>query len=115
MFLNTDYDYLIMFDDDCEQVGNHIDGLHFLDQIRTHPDGWGYTRDWLLKPFAISKAIYSQIDVRNVDLSWGEASEDALLWLGCRLHYPDKAFKFSGRLKDNSVFGWDPNSTWFNE
>jgi hypothetical protein len=78
-FLESEYDYLIMLDDDCILQGNKAGGLNYINQLKSHPCGVGTFRDRLLKLFAISKEIYREVDIRQVDLIKGEASEDNLL------------------------------------
>jgi len=112
-FLDLDYDYLIMLDDDSELVGTEADKyLAFIDR---HPDCWisiNYTKS-LLKLFAISKTIFRQVDFDDNTIELGGAVEDKELH--AKLIYN---FKSAGRefpkldFKDISLPTDDPDSTW---
>jgi hypothetical protein len=95
-FLESEYDYLIMFDDDA--IIQCLDGnspQDYLDLIDKHPDGFmflQYDDGSQLNGCAISKQIYSVEPMVNVDAEKSEAFEDDLFsWL---LHnkYPEKEF-----------------------
>lgn len=93
-FLESDYDYLIMLDDDgmikCD------DPSMYLAEIDNHPDGIGVIRHvgCPLMLLAISRTIYSQIDMPDLDAEKGQGFEDDLFVAQCFNRFPDKAFDF---------------------
>jgi len=118
-FLASDYDYLIMLDDDF--IVSSTDPQGFLDEIDKHPDGVGAIRKAPspLPFFSISKAIYSQINFPNIDPEKGEGFEDDIFTAQCFARFPDKAFMFPKGLADDASFHYEgPGkcpSTWSRE
>lgn len=118
-FLESNYDYLIMLDDDARIFTDNPD--QYLDEIDNHPDGIGVIRmnSAPLNLCAISKYIYSQIDMPDVDPEQSEGFEDDLFVATCFARFPDKSFKFSeGLVSENSLHYVGPGacpSTWAKE
>ena len=102
IFLESDYDYLIMLDDDTEILCP--DAKAYLQEIDDHPDGFGVIRhrNHPLILSAISKHIYSQIDLPDIDLEKYEGFGSDIFVAQCFHRFPDKCFNFSPSvIKDN--------------
>lgn len=93
-FLESDYDYLIMLDDDG--IISTEDPSVYMSEIDKHPNGVGVIRhnNCPLMLLAISKYIYSQITFDDVDPEKGEGFEDDIFVASCFTKFPDKAFDF---------------------
>lgn len=93
-FIKSNYDYLIMLDDDgmiqCD------DPSIYLSAIDNHPGGIGVIRHTAcpLMLLAISKEIYSQIDMPDMNPEISQGFEDDLFVAMCFQQFPDKAFDF---------------------
>lgn len=69
-FLNSEYDFLIMLDDDCILTGDSIDGQMYKKQASLHPDKIGYFVGRFLKLLCMPKEVYRQIpDFEDVEYS----------------------------------------------
>ena len=119
-FLNSNYDYLIMLDDDFIIEAN--DPQAYMDAIDNHPNGFGALKRYPPSPltfFAISKYIYNQIDMPNVNPEKGEGFEDDIFTAQCFAKFPDASFIFpDGCVRDNSFHYEGPGkcpSTWSKE
>lgn len=113
-FLESEYDYLIMLDDDCKLVGNS--GEDYLKEIKLHPNGFGWFSNHLLKLFAISKYIYSQIEMPDIDAEKLQGFEDKIFISMCRIRFPELEFEFDRHKLDEISYGdtQGPPSTWWN-
>lgn len=113
-FLELDYDYMIMLDDDSELVGSYLDAQLYLDQIEQHPKMWAYYTPALLKLFAISKEVYALIDFPDGEAEQGDFFEDMFLTKALEKLHPDKQFKFIRTgFREHSNSSRDPYSTWY--
>lgn len=118
-FLESDYDYLIMLDDDFIVVAN--DPQAYMDEIDKHPDGFGAIRrsPSPLPFFAISKHIYEQIDMPNIDPEKGEGFEDDVFTAQCFSRFSEYGFMFPKGAVDEKSFHYEgPGkcpSTWSRE
>lgn len=94
-FLASDYDYLIMLDDDGRIV--NANPSKYMEEIDKHPSGIGVIRHRMcpLMFLAISKDLYSQIDMPDIHAEKGEGFEDDIFVAQCFSAFPDKAFDFS--------------------
>ena len=113
-FLNSEYDYLIMLDDDSELMGTEEDAKKYLSQIESNPGKFGVFKEALLKLFAISKEMYSLVDFPDLEAERGEIF--VFIWLIMYLNkkYPSKKFVFKRYgLDDTSNSGNDSHSTWY--
>lgn len=103
-FLETDYDYIIMLDDDAMVTA--FNPQRYLDEIDQHPDGIGALR-WINGPlqlFAISKSKFAQVEYLDVDPEKGQGFEDDLFANRCRTMFPNDCYDFSSDLvKENSL------------
>lgn len=111
-FLESDYDYLIMLDDDCVLSGNS--GKEYLKQIEDNPDCFIEFNKTLLKLFAISKTLFKQVDYDDLSPENGEGFEDRLFVNTLRKKFPElrREFKNTG-IQQHSESTADPLSTWY--
>lgn len=112
-FLESEYDYLIMLDDDSDLVGS---GTDYIREIKLHPDGFGWFSNHLLKLFAISKYVYSNVEMPNISAEKVEGFEDKIFISMCRIKYPDREFEFDRSKLDEVSYcsPTGPKSTWWN-
>lgn len=109
-YCNTDY--LIMLDDDCELSGTS--GREYLKQIDDNPDCFIEFNKTLLKLFAISRYIFSQVDYDNLSPEKGEAFEDRVFVNKLRKKFPDRRREFKDTLiNEISISTRDNLSTWY--
>lgn len=94
-FLASEYDYLIMLDDDARIINANPN--KYMEEIDNHPSGIGVIRRRMcpLMFLAISKDIYSQIDMPDIDAENDGGFEDDIFVAQCFSTFPDKAFDFS--------------------
>lgn len=111
-FLASEYDYLIMLDDDCEVAG--ISGQEYLKQIENNPNCFIEFKSTLLKLFAISKTIFKEVDYENIEAENGDGFEDRIFVNTLRIKFPDarREFQKTG-LTESSISTNDPLSTWY--
>lgn len=116
-FINSDFDYLIMLDDDAKLVGTRSDASLYLDQIENHPGKWyGVYKSQLLKLFAISKDMFREVDYPEGEAEHGDFFEDMYLIMLLNKLYPRNKFLFTrNTLNDISDSANDPNSTWYHK
>ena len=118
-FLELDYDYLVMLDDDARIISADPQG--YMAEIDKHPDSIGVIRhnNCPLMFFAISKYIYSQIEWLDIDPERGEGFEDDIFTARCFAKFPDRAFDFpAGLIVEQSLHYTGPGkcpSTWAKE
>ncbi len=118
-FLDSDYDYLIMLDDDGMIQAE--DPSIYMNEIDKHPDCIGVIRhvDCPLMLLAISKTIYSQVDMPDIDAEKGEGFEDDLFVATCFAKFPDKSFDFPKDCISETSFKYTGEgecpSTWARE
>lgn len=111
-FLASDYDMLIMLDDDCEIVGNS--GQEYLKQLYSYPGCFIEFKKTLLKLFAISKDVFELVDFDDTNPENGDGFEDRIFVNTLRKKYPDKRKLFINTgLTEHSIATADVYSTWF--
>ena len=117
LFLDSEYDYMIMLDDDAKLVGTRSDASLYLDQIENHPGKWyGIYKSQLLKLFAISKDMFKEVDYPEGEAENGDFFEDMYLIMLLNKLYPENKFLFTrNTLNDISDSANDPNSTWYHK
>ena len=113
-FLNSEYDYLIMLDDDCEIYGSKESAKLYINQILNNPGKCGLFNATLLKLFAISKELFSEVDFGEGSVENGDFFEDILFVDTLQKKYPNKIFTFrkNGLYERSNNFN-DPLSTWY--
>lgn len=115
-FLESSFDYLIMLDDDgmiqCK------DGSTYLKEIDDHPNSYGLFRhnNCPLMLLAISKYIYNQIDMPNIDPEQSQGFEDDTFVASLISMFPDSGWDFSHETIEENSFKYNgPGavpSTW---
>lgn len=114
VFLESNYDCLIMLDDDSDIIGTRENAKKYLDQLDQHPGMFYEFNKSLLKLFAISKEIYENIDFDDINPEKGEGFEDRIFVAKLREKFPDKRFIIEkGKLDEYSISTMDANSTWY--
>ena len=113
IFLNSNYDYLIMLDDDCKLEGYKSSGRQYLEQIDNNPNKFGEFNNTLLKLFAISKYIFNKIDFNSdIDPEKESGFEDRYFVNYLRKKYPNNRFIFNvPSLEEISISTGDADST----
>lgn len=113
-FLESDYDYLIMLDDDCELIGNS--GIEYLKQIDTNPDCFIEFNKTLLKLFAISKTLFREVNYEDINPEDADGFEDRIFVNKLRKLFPDKKREFKNTgLIQHSTSTADKDSTWYKD
>lgn len=115
-FLKSKYNYLIMCDDDVVlKTDDDFTKEYFFNELNEHPEGFMFLQySWSLNLCAISKYIYAQSPMIDIDPEKGEGYEDTTYpWY---LHYkhPDNEFKINGIkfIQNNREFHINHKSTW---
>lgn len=118
-FLASPYDYLIMLDDDARvEAENPADYMSIIDQ---HPDGFGTLRKRgaPLNLCAVSKFVYSQVDMPDIDPENSEGFEDNIFVAMCFNKFPDRSYIFPEGVASETSFRYEgPGkcpSTWAQE
>ena len=119
-FLESEFDYLVMCDDDCRPYG---DPTSFIKGMESHPDGFAYREDAAgkalpsqLNLFAISKSLYTKEPMVNIDPQKSEGFEDDIFTTLLTYKYPDLRWHFtnfgSNHFRNPNLTGGSPPSTW---
>ncbi len=97
-FLESDYDYLIMSDDDVMMKYNDSSVIdNYLKALNDNPQGFMFLQyGWSLNLCAISRWIYEREDMVDVDPEKNEGYEDTTFPNLLHYKYPDKEFKVQG-------------------
>lgn len=115
-FLNSEYDYMIMLDDDCILLGSELDVKMYLHDIQNTPAGCVFPKVHVgLKLTAVSKEIMREVDFFDLMPENNEAHEDWLWQCVVTTNFPEKCVFSKTRLSDLSNSINDPYSTWRNE
>ena len=114
VFLNTDYEYLIMLDDDCTIFGDNRAAKEYLKEIDNNPGMFYEFNSSLLKLFAIHRDLLEQVDFRDINPENGDGFEDRLFVNDLRIKFPEKRFILQvKKLREQSISTRDPLSTWY--
>ena len=96
-FIESEFEYMIMLDDDCKLIGNAQGGKRYIDEILAHPGGFCEFRPSLLKLFAISKDCYKLITLPEGGADDKDPKkryfEDMFLCITLKRLYPERRFK----------------------
>lgn len=115
-FIASEYDYMIMLDDDSLLKGSILSVKKYLYLIRENPDGAILRRgSTLIKLVAISKNIAKQIRFDIVNPEKNEGYEDAYVTFYLRRYFKDKISEYDMGLTEMSNSENDPYSTWSNK
>jgi len=116
-FLESDYDYLIMCDDDIvlkPEIENAPQ--KYMEELDKYPQGFSFVRyGWSLTFCAISKYIYEKEPMVDVDPEKNEGYEDMVFPLLLHYKYPQNEFKTSNLFsfhQHEAKFKKDHKSTW---
>ena len=116
-FLESDFNYLIMLDDDGILRGTERGGLSYLIDMAKHPYGFCEFRPSLLKLFAISKPCFELIDYPDGGADDKDPQmrffEDMWLIRSLKRVYPERRFthKMSMELIELSDSAYDEGNT----
>ena len=110
LFIQSEFDYLIMSDDDISITPKNVD--KFISLIDQHPSGVGrMSNTTTLTLFAISKDIYSKIDLIYRDPY--DYFEDIFLIRVLEKHFKDKIYYFDETFNDSTWADCKYGSTWW--
>jgi hypothetical protein len=113
-FIESNYDYLIMLDDDCELIGKKDDADKYLNQIDNKNGYIGIFKGTLLKLFAMPRTLMELVSYEDIEAEKGEGFEDLVFVETCKKKFPDKHFIFlKNGLDEKSNSGNDKFSTWW--
>jgi len=116
-FLETDYDYLIMCDDDIvlETKTDNAPQKYF-EEIDKHPEGFSFIQyGWALTFCAVSKWIYSRVEMVDIDPEKNEGYEDSTFPNLLHYMFTDKEFKTNNLFKfvqHKAEYKKNHKSTW---
>lgn len=115
-FLESDFDYLIMLDDDSYLKGSKQGVQLYLYDLLTNPDKFGVFKPALIKLFAISKEVFKLIDYPDGGADDEDETmryfEDMYITRSLQRVYPEKEFTFHrSDLMEYSDSAWDKHST----
>lgn len=114
-FLNSKYDYIILFDDDCILNGNRESGQRFLEFLKTNSGGYICLREKMFKLCAISKEIFRRFPIPDLSVEKKTGIEDlAFFMLLERFASEKRLVKYNwGILEEISDWSADSElSTW---
>lgn len=116
-FLKSDYDYLIMCDDDIVLKPLAEDApKKYLEELDKNPQGFSFLKyGWSLTFCAISKWIYSKVNMVDVDPEKNEGYEDVVFPNLLHYMYPKNEFvtkDLFAFLQHTAEYKKDHKSTW---
>ena len=119
-FVESDYDYLIMCDDDIVLEEKIEDAARiYLSELDKHPDGFSFLKyGWSLTFCAVSRWIYEREDMVDVDPEKSEGYEDVIFPNLLHYKYKNHEFKTEHLLKfvqHENKFHKNHKSTWMNQ
>ena len=116
-FLESDFNYLVMIDDDGVLRGTPEGGRAYLQQMTLHPYGFCEVKPSLLKLFAISKPCYELIKIPDGGADDKDQNmrffEDMYMCRSLKRIYPERRFFFnmSPQLMELSDAAHDEGNT----
>ena len=115
-FLQSKYDYLIMCDDDIVLKTNEdFTKEYFFKELNKHPNGFMFIQyGWSLTFCAISKNIYKQTPMSDIDPEKGEGYEDTVWPFLLHYKHPKNEFNIAGIkfIQHHQEFHKNHKSTW---
>lgn len=118
-FLQSDYDYIILLDDDSNITCTESGVISYFKQIDAHPNMMGLfkNRAWH-RLLAISKSMYQLMNydfIKNYESIRGEIWEDAAFVNTYKRVYPNKVFQINVTGLDEKQLKSeeDPDTTWY--
>lgn len=113
-FIESEYDYMIMLDDDIQLAGTKPSADEYIKQIQSNPNGFCTFKALTLQLFAISKELFSKIEFPDGEIANGDYFEDMWLIMALKKLYPEKHHVFKrGDLNPIGDAVRDKDSTWF--
>ena len=117
-FLESNYDYLIMCDDDIVlETDDSFSKEYLINELNANPKGFVFLQyGWSLTFCAVSKTIYRQSPMVDIDPEKGEGYEDTVWPYLLHYKYPDAEFKLSGIkfVQHKQAYHVNHKSTWNN-
>ena len=117
-FLESSYNYLIMCDDDVIlKTSENFSKEYFFEELNNHPNGFVFLQyGWSLTFCAISKYIYSQTPMIDIDPEKGEGYEDTTYPNLLHYKHTENEFKLRGInfVQNQQQFIKELKSTWDN-
>jgi len=113
-FLASEFDYLVMLDDDILLSGSQEKFDDYLSQIYAHPNMYGTFKQLTLQLFAISKEVFQLIDYPVGGPETKDFFEDMWLIMALNKLYGHKKFSFRRTGIDAVACATDSvTSTWY--
>lgn len=109
-FLQSEYDYLIMLDDDCALYGDRKAGQDYLKKLES--TDYAFRTPMSLKLFGISKKIYSQIEMPDISPEDDEGYEDIAFCKILTAKFPTENEVIECCVDEASTSFLDGYSTW---
>ena len=115
-FLESNFDYLVMLDDDSYLKGTKKGAQIYLYDLLTNPDKFGVFKPSLMKLFAISKEVFKLVKYPKGGADDEDPGmryfEDMYITKSLQRIYPEKEFRFHySDLMEYSDSAWDKHST----
>lgn len=110
-FLKSEYDYLIMLDDDITVYGR--DSYNYLKQIDENPGCFIENQGSRLQLFAISKELFKEVDFPDIRPENGDGFEDRIFVETLEQKFPDKKRQFTADIFEDGEATKDRYSTWW--
>lgn len=75
-FLESDFDYIILFDDDDFVEGTYEEGQDFIKKLYQHPNTYFAQKNSLFCGMCISRKLFEIVDIPNLEAEKNEGYED---------------------------------------
>ena len=75
-FLESDFDYIILFDDDDYVEGTYEEGQDFIKKLYQHPNTYFAQKNALFCGMCISRRLFEVVDIPNLEADKNEGYED---------------------------------------
>ena len=114
-FLDEHYDYLIMLDDDIIlETQPDFSSKYFFEELEKHKDGFFFLQyGWSLTFCGVSRYVYSNEPMVDIDPQKGEGYEDMIWPLLLHYKYSKNEFKIRGlKFTQHKAKGEKAPSTW---
>lgn len=109
---HTDWDCLIMLDDDAELSGSREDADSYMAELQSHPGCFGERNGTSLKMFSICRGLLEEADFPDIDPEKGQGYEDRAFVGMLRERFPNMRFSYRSGPEANDNATSDPFSTW---
>lgn len=113
-FLASEFDYLVMLDDDILLKGDETSIGKYIEQIEAHPNMYGTFKQLTLQLFAISKEVYKLVDFPAGGPENSDFFEDMYIIMALNKLHEDRKFTFNKYNLDAMANATDCiTSTWY--